>query len=46
MGMKDAAQSLHQAMRGMVERKNEKEWVLRGLRRNGFLAMRQGRMGS
>ena len=29
MGMKDVAQCLHQAMKGMIERNNEKEWVLR-----------------
>ena len=32
MGMKDVAQCLHQAMKRMIERNNEKEWVLRGLK--------------
>ena len=45
MSMKDIAQCLHEGMEGMVEKNNERQWVLKGLRRNGFLAMRPGRDG-
>ena len=45
MSMKDIAHCLHEGMEGMVEKNNERQWVLKGLRRNGFLAMRPGRDG-
>ena len=45
MGVERMAECLDYAMRAMIKRNNEKDWVLAGLRRNGFLAMRPGEDG-
>ena len=45
MSIKDIAQVLHDAMEVMVAKNEQDQWVLSGLRRNGFLALRPDENG-
>lgn len=41
----DMASMLHRSMKKMIEKNEEDQWVLKGLRRNGFLLMRPNQAG-
>ena len=45
MSLRDVAVALDSSMQRMIDRNDEDQWVLAGLRRNGFLAFRPDRSG-